>query len=79
MNSVFKNIEHECDLCIVGGGLSGMCAAIAAARHGSKVVIMQDRPVFGGNVFCCERQGGAFLQRAVRRKPFAENRRGKLR
>ena len=49
MNSVFKNHEHECDLCIVGGGLSGMCAAIAAARHGAKVVIMQDRPMFGGN------------------------------
>ena len=49
MNSMFKNIVHECDLCVVGGGLAGMLAAIAAARHGSKVVIMQDRPVFGGN------------------------------
>ena len=49
MNSVFNNHEHECDLCIVGGGLSGMCAAIAAARHGASVVIMQDRPMFGGN------------------------------
>ena len=49
MNKVFKSIEHECDLCIVGGGLSGMCAAIAAARHGIKVVIMQDRALFGGN------------------------------
>ena len=37
------------DLCVVGGGLAGMCAAIAAARGGSKVVIMQDRPMFGGN------------------------------
>ena len=49
MNAVFKNHNHECDLCIVGGGLSGMCAAIAAARHGSSVVIIQDRPMFGGN------------------------------
>ena len=49
MNSAFKNHIHECDLCVVGGGLSGMCAAIAAARHGAKVVIMQDRPLFGGN------------------------------
>jgi len=49
MNSVFQNHEHECDLCIVGGGLSGMCAAIAAARHGATVVLMQDRPMFGGN------------------------------
>ncbi len=49
MNSVFNTHNHECDLCIVGGGLSGMCAAIAAARHGISVVIMQDRPLFGGN------------------------------
>lgn len=45
----FVTINHECDLCIVGGGMAGMCAAISAARHGIKVVIMQDRPVFGGN------------------------------
>lgn len=49
MNKNLKNINHECDLCVVGGGLAGMCAAIAAARHGLKVVIMHDRPVFGGN------------------------------
>lgn len=41
--------EHTFDLVIVGGGLSGLCAAIAAARQGIKVAITQDRPVFGGN------------------------------
>ncbi|NOZ22207.1 MAG: FAD-dependent oxidoreductase, partial [Planctomycetes bacterium] len=41
--------SHKVDFCVVGGGLSGMCAAIAAARHGAKVVLMQDRPVLGGN------------------------------
>lgn len=44
-----KNKSHQADLCIVGGGMAGMCAAIAAARHGSKVVLIQDRPVLGGN------------------------------
>lgn len=34
---------------VVGGGLSGLCAAVAAARHGAKVVLIQDRPVLGGN------------------------------
>lgn len=29
--------------------MAGLCAAIAAARHGAKVVLMHDRPVFGGN------------------------------
>ncbi len=40
---------HHVDFCVVGGGLAGMCAAIAAARHGAKVLLMQDRPVLGGN------------------------------
>ena len=47
--SIFETIGHEADICVVGGGLSGMCAAIAAARHGRKVLLMQDRPVLGGN------------------------------
>ena len=39
----------ECDFCVVGGGLSGMMAAIAAAREGAKVVLMHERPMLGGN------------------------------
>jgi len=46
---MFETVFHSCDLCVIGGGLAGMCAAIAAARGGSRVVIMQDRPMFGGN------------------------------
>ncbi len=42
-------IEHKVDFCVVGGGMAGVCAAIAAARNGAKVAIVQDRPVFGGN------------------------------
>src|SRR5688572_17174229 len=37
------------DLVIVGGGLSGTCAAVTAARAGVKVILVQDRPVLGGN------------------------------
>lgn len=44
-----RNIVHKVDFCVVGGGMAGLCAAIAAARHGAKVVLMQDRPVLGGN------------------------------
>lgn len=39
----------KADLVITGGGLSGVCAAITAARKGIKVVLVQDRPVLGGN------------------------------
>ena len=39
----------SCDLCVVGGGLSGMAAAISAAREGLQVVLMHERAVLGGN------------------------------
>ena len=45
----FQIINHTADLCVVGGGLSGLCAAVAAARHGLKVALMHDRPMLGGN------------------------------
>lgn len=37
------------DFVVVGGGIAGLCAAVAAARNGAKTVIIQDRPMFGGN------------------------------
>ena len=37
------------DFVVVGGGVAGMCAAIAAARTGSRVALIQDRKVLGGN------------------------------
>lgn len=44
-----RTCTHSVDLCVVGGGLAGLCAAVAAARHGIRVALMQDRPVLGGN------------------------------
>lgn len=41
--------ELKCDLAVIGGGLAGTCCAITAARAGIKVVLIQDRPVLGGN------------------------------
>lgn len=44
-----RNLTHEVDLCVVGGGMAGLICAISAARKGVSVAIIQDRPVFGGN------------------------------
>ena len=44
-----KQIKEKYDFCVVGGGFTGLCAAIAAARGGAKTVLVQDRPVLGGN------------------------------
>ena len=42
-------IEQKYDVAVIGGGTGGMGAAISAARHGAKTVLIQDRPVLGGN------------------------------
>ncbi|MFC4808631.1 FAD-dependent oxidoreductase [Paenibacillus sp. GCM10023250] len=45
-------MRHEVvssDITVVGGGLAGVCAAIAAARLGRTVSLVQNRPVLGGN------------------------------
>ena len=41
--------DLACDFAVVGGGLAGLCAAVAAARNGLHTVLLQDRPVLGGN------------------------------
>ena len=50
--AVWKTVNeraYDTDFCVVGGGLAGECAAVAAARNGAKVVLVQDRPMLGGN------------------------------
>lgn len=41
--------QLSADLVVVGGGLAGVCCAVTAAREGLSVVLVQDRPVLGGN------------------------------
>lgn len=43
--------EHRlsCELLVAGGGMAGVCCAVAAARLGTQVILVQDRPVLGGN------------------------------
>ncbi|VGO20490.1 FAD-dependent oxidoreductase [Pontiella sulfatireligans] len=37
------------DVAVLGAGMAGISAAVAAARNGAKTVLVQDRPVLGGN------------------------------
>lgn len=41
--------KYHYDFVVVGGGMSGVCGAIAAARRGVKTALIHDRPVLGGN------------------------------
>src|SRR5437870_1372215 len=42
-------VDLECDVLVAGGGLAGVLAAVAAARNGAKVLLVQDRSRLGGN------------------------------
>lgn len=48
-----SDVKREQSLCfdivVAGGGMAGVCAAVAAARHGARTALIQDRPVLGGN------------------------------
>lgn len=48
MEFIMNTISHKVDLLVVGGGVAGTVAAIAAARRGLKTVLVQNRPVLGG-------------------------------
>ena len=56
-SKVVNDVTLEGDFIVAGGGLAGVCAAVSAARHGAKVVLIQDRPVLGGNASSEMRMG----------------------
>src|SRR5258706_14231205 len=38
----------SCDLLVIGSGAAGLAAAVTAAWHGLKVILVEKDPVFGG-------------------------------
>ncbi|MFT7033792.1 MAG: hypothetical protein ACJA2S_002300 [Cyclobacteriaceae bacterium] len=55
------------DLVVVGGGIAGICSAVSAARLGSKVALIQNRPILGGNNSSDVRVG---LSGLIYQKPY---------
>ena len=45
----FKKTVEKYDFIVVGGGMTGISAALSAARQGVKTALIHDRPVLGGN------------------------------
>jgi len=57
-------LRYECDVAVIGGGIAGTTAAMAAARHGARVILIERFAVTGGNAtiggvgaFCGETSG----------------------
>jgi sarcosine oxidase subunit alpha len=44
----YEERHEHCDVLVVGGGPTGLTAALAAARTGARVVLLDDRPQLGG-------------------------------
>ena len=40
--------DHECDLCVIGGGFSGLSTAIEAAERGLKVILLEQNIIGWG-------------------------------
>jgi hypothetical protein len=76
---MMREQRHQADFCVVGGGMSGVCAAVAAARRGVRVVLMHDRPVLGGNassevrMWICGAQGPNNRETGILEEIMLEN------
>ena len=46
--------DIEIDIAIIGGGGTGLAAAVAAAEKGARVVVLEKRRAFGGNAIMAE-------------------------
>ena len=74
-----ETIDILTDFCVVGGGLAGICASVAAARHGLKVVLMHERAMLGGNasseirMWVCGAQGRNVTETGLLEELFMEN------
>ena len=48
METLCTPITHECDVLVVGGGVAGIAAALAAARQDTKVILLEKQFMLGG-------------------------------
>ena len=46
---MLTNETKSFDVVVIGGGLAGLCAALASAREGANTALINDRAVLGGN------------------------------
>lgn len=64
--------DKDYGLVVVGGGMAGLCAALAAARHGARVALINARPVLGGNASSEIRIHISGADQSLKQPDFAE-------
>ncbi|MEM7562585.1 MAG: sarcosine oxidase subunit alpha [Pseudomonadota bacterium] len=52
----YEHTHRHCDVLIVGGGVSGLAAALAAGRSGARVMLVDEQSEFGGLTLGCQTQ-----------------------
>lgn len=67
-----KTFSKQYDVVVIGGGMGGFCAAVAAARQGAKTALIQNRPVLGGNTSSEIKVGILGADRHCRKKDARE-------
>lgn len=65
--------ERSYDFIVIGGGMSGVCAAIEAARSGAKTALVHARPVLGGNASSEVRVHISGADHGMEKPDFAES------
>ena len=65
--------EKSYDFIVIGGGMSGVCAAIEAARSGAKTALVHARPVLGGNASSEVRVHISGADHGMEKPDFAES------
>jgi len=66
--STEPEVAGSWDVVVVGAGIAGCCAAIAAARQGAKTLLLDERTAFGGNALLGVPVNGAALVNANARE-----------
>jgi sarcosine oxidase, subunit alpha len=68
MKGRFDEIYPAAEVCVIGGGPAGMAAALAAAAHGLRVILLESRPWLGGAFeyrAAADRSGRPLFERAA--------------
>ncbi len=52
----YEQSHVHCDVLVVGGGVAGLCAAVAAGRAGARVIIADEQNEFGGQALATHAQ-----------------------